>query len=107
MQWTIGAPSLAPAGLPEPIRARLEAAARQAVDPPEGRALLAARGIESSFAPGSALGRDHRGRQSALGAGDPQGEYPGRVAPAPPIRRFHACVSTTSAWIAVAIGPSP
>jgi tripartite-type tricarboxylate transporter receptor subunit TctC len=46
---------LAPAGLPEPIRARLEAAARQAVDPPEGRALLASRGIESSFAPGSAL----------------------------------------------------
>ena len=46
---------LAPAGMPEPIRARLEAAARQAVDTPEGRQALAARGIESSFADGAAL----------------------------------------------------
>src|SRR3954468_2982849 len=38
---------LAPAGLPEPIRVKLEAAARQAVDTPEGRAALAARGIEA------------------------------------------------------------
>jgi tripartite-type tricarboxylate transporter receptor subunit TctC len=48
---------LAPAGLPEPIRAKLEAAARQAVDTPEGRAALAARGIEASFADGAALAR--------------------------------------------------
>jgi tripartite-type tricarboxylate transporter receptor subunit TctC len=46
---------LAPAGLPEPIRQKLEAAARQAVDTPEGRAALAARGIESSFGDGRAL----------------------------------------------------
>ena len=76
-----------PAGLPEPIRARLEPPPpRQAVDPARGPpALLASRGIESSFAPGSVLATDHRGRQPALGAGDPQGEYPGRVAPAPPV----------------------
>jgi tripartite-type tricarboxylate transporter receptor subunit TctC len=48
---------LAPAGLPEPIRAKLEAAARQAVDTPEGRAALAARGIESSFADGATVAR--------------------------------------------------
>ncbi|MFC7476783.1 Bug family tripartite tricarboxylate transporter substrate binding protein [Dankookia sp. GCM10030260] len=48
---------LAPAGLPEPIRARLEAACRQAVDTPEGRAALAARGIEASFADGAAVTR--------------------------------------------------
>ncbi|TDH62965.1 tripartite tricarboxylate transporter substrate binding protein [Dankookia rubra] len=48
---------LAPAGLAEPIRARLEAAARQAVDTPEGRAALAARGIESSFADGATVAR--------------------------------------------------
>ncbi len=48
---------LAPAGLPEPIRARLEAAARQAVDTPEGRAALAARGIEASFADGATVTR--------------------------------------------------
>ncbi|MDO9709281.1 Bug family tripartite tricarboxylate transporter substrate binding protein [Paracraurococcus lichenis] len=48
---------LAPAGLPEPIRQRLEAAARQAVDTPEGRAALAARGIEASFADGAAVSR--------------------------------------------------
>ncbi|MEN0076895.1 MAG: tripartite tricarboxylate transporter substrate-binding protein [Paracraurococcus sp.] len=46
---------LAPAGLPEPIRQKLEAAARQAVDTPEARAALAARGIESSFGDGRAL----------------------------------------------------
>jgi tripartite-type tricarboxylate transporter receptor subunit TctC len=48
---------LAPAGLPPAILARLEAAARQAVATPEGRAALEARGIESSFADGPALAR--------------------------------------------------
>jgi len=48
---------LAPAGVPPAILARLEAAARQAVDTPEGRAALAARGIESSFADGQGLAR--------------------------------------------------
>lgn len=48
---------LAPAGLPPLILARLQAAARRAVDSPEGRAALAARGIESSFADGDELAR--------------------------------------------------
>lgn len=48
---------LAPAGVPPAILAKLEAAARQAVDTPEGRAALAARGIESSFEDGQALAR--------------------------------------------------
>ncbi|WP_165943277.1 Bug family tripartite tricarboxylate transporter substrate binding protein [Roseicella aquatilis] len=48
---------LAPAGLPEPIRRKLEDAARQAVDTPEGRAALAARGIEASFADGATVTR--------------------------------------------------
>ena len=48
---------LAPAGVPPAIMARLEAAARQAVDTPEGRAALAARGIEASFADGATVTR--------------------------------------------------
>lgn len=48
---------LVPAGVPEPIRKRLEDAARQAVDTPEGRAALAARGIEASFADGATVTR--------------------------------------------------
>ena len=48
---------LVPAGVPAPILAKLQAATRQAVDTPEGRAALAARGIEASFADGATVTR--------------------------------------------------
>jgi len=48
---------LAPAGVPPEILAQLQAAARTAVDTPEGRAVLERSGIESSFAPGPELAR--------------------------------------------------
>jgi tripartite-type tricarboxylate transporter receptor subunit TctC len=48
---------LAPAGVPAPILAKLAAALRQAVDTPEGKAALAARGIESAWADGAAVAR--------------------------------------------------
>jgi tripartite-type tricarboxylate transporter receptor subunit TctC len=48
---------LAPAGVPAPIMRKLEDAARQAVDTPEGRQALAARGIESSFGDAATLAR--------------------------------------------------
>ena len=46
---------LAPAGVPPAILARLEAACREAVASPAGRAALESRGIESSFATGAEL----------------------------------------------------
>ena len=48
---------LAPAGVPPAILAKITAAVRQAVDTPEGRQAMAARGIESAFADGPALAR--------------------------------------------------
>jgi tripartite-type tricarboxylate transporter receptor subunit TctC len=48
---------LAPAGVPAPIMAKLQDAARAAVATPEGRAALAARGIEASYADGAAVAR--------------------------------------------------
>lgn len=48
---------LVPAGVPAPILAKLQAATRQAVDTTEGRAALAARGIEASFADGATVTR--------------------------------------------------
>lgn len=48
---------LAPAGVPPAILARIGAAVRQAVDTPEARAAMAARGIEAAYADGPALAR--------------------------------------------------
>lgn len=48
---------LAPAGTPAPILARLQEALRQAIDTPEGRQALAARGIESDFGDAATLAR--------------------------------------------------
>jgi tripartite-type tricarboxylate transporter receptor subunit TctC len=48
---------LAPAGVPPAILARIAEAVRMAVDTPEGRAAMAARGIESAWADGPALAR--------------------------------------------------
>jgi tripartite-type tricarboxylate transporter receptor subunit TctC len=48
---------LAPAGVPAPVLAKLSAALRQAVDTPEGKAALAARGIESAWADGPTVTR--------------------------------------------------
>jgi tripartite-type tricarboxylate transporter receptor subunit TctC len=48
---------LAPAGVPAPVMAKLAAALRQAIDTPEGKAALAARGIESAWADGPTVTR--------------------------------------------------
>ncbi|MCO6416867.1 tripartite tricarboxylate transporter substrate binding protein [Siccirubricoccus sp. KC 17139] len=48
---------LLPAGVPAPILAKLAAALRQAVDTPEGKAALAARGIEAAWADGATVTR--------------------------------------------------
>ncbi|HEY4251030.1 MAG TPA: tripartite tricarboxylate transporter substrate binding protein [Roseomonas sp.] len=48
---------LAPAGTPAPILARLQDALRQAIDTPEGRQALAARGIESDYGDATILAR--------------------------------------------------
>ncbi|WP_149541155.1 Bug family tripartite tricarboxylate transporter substrate binding protein [Siccirubricoccus phaeus] len=48
---------LLPAGVPAPIMAKLAAALRQAVDTPEGKAALAARGIEAAWADGPTVSR--------------------------------------------------
>jgi tripartite-type tricarboxylate transporter receptor subunit TctC len=48
---------LVPAGVPPAILAKITAAVRQAVDTPEGRQALAARGIESAYTDGPTLAR--------------------------------------------------
>ena len=48
---------LAPAGLPPAVLAKITAAVRQAVDTPDGRQAMAARGIEAAYADGPALAR--------------------------------------------------
>jgi tripartite-type tricarboxylate transporter receptor subunit TctC len=48
---------LAPAGVPPAILARIAEAVRMAVDTPEGKAAMAARGIESAWADGLTLAR--------------------------------------------------
>ena len=48
---------LAPTGLPPAVLAKITAAVRQAVDTPEGRQAMAARGIEAAYTDGATLAR--------------------------------------------------